>query len=212
MEYEDKNRLIVKQFPAGSIDVNDIRAYLNQLELYSFIPDVLIVDYPGEMKDTPGVAVWESKYRIIRDLRGLACEKKMLVFTAMQPNKSASELSASEFIEEGNIGASFDMFKPLDGLWSINRTTDEANAQVGRIFVVKSRNGKSRYHFPVEYNQEMLTLSEIDFDKYKTKMHNKAQQDANIYSVATDNANISTKDPPKKGGKKKQQDPSNSID
>jgi hypothetical protein len=135
----------------------------------------------------------------------------MLVFTAMQPNKSASDLSASEFIEEGNIGASFDMFKPLDGLWSINRTTDEANAQVGRIFVIKSRNGKSRYHFPVEYNQDMLTISEIDFDKYKTKMHNKAQQDANTYSITTDTTNISHIDPPKKG-KKKQQNPSNPID
>jgi|688.fasta_scaffold01472_35 hypothetical protein len=213
LEYEDKNRLVVKQFPAGSIDVNDIRAYLNQLELYGFVPDLLVVDYPGEMKDTPGVAVWESKYRIIRDLRGLACEKKMLVFTAMQPNKSASELSSSEFIEEGNIGASFDMFKPLDGLWSINRTTDEANAQVGRIFIIKSRNGKSRYHFPIEYNHEMLTISEIDFDKYKTKMHNKAQQDANTYSVTSDSSNISSNNhPPKKVGKKKQQDPSNPID
>jgi hypothetical protein len=213
LEYEDKNRLIVKHFPSGSIDVNDIRAYLNQLELYGFVPDVLIVDYPGEMKDTPGIPVWESKYRIIRDLRGLAGEKKMLVFTAMQPNKSASELSASEFIEEGNIGASFDMFKPLDGLWSINRTTDEANAQVGRIFVIKSRNGKSRYHFPIEYNQEMLTISEIDFDKYKTRMHNKAQQDANTYSVTSDTSNISSiNPPPKKAGRKKQQDPSNPID
>lgn len=211
LEYEDKNRLVVKQFPAGSIDVNDIRAYMNQLELYGFVPDVLIVDYPGEMKDTPGVPVWESKYRIIRDLRGLACEKKMVVFTAMQPNKSAAELSSSEFIEEGNIGASFDMFKPLDGLWSINRTTDEASAKVGRIFVIKSRNGKSRYHFPVEYNDEILTLSEIDFDKYKNKMHNKAQQDANTYSVTSDNAAV-TNDSNLKKGKKKKQDPSNPID
>jgi hypothetical protein len=164
MNFSDKNRLVVKQFPAGTIDVNDIRAYLNQLELHGFVPDMLIVDYPGEMKDAPGVPVWESKYRIIRDLRGLACEKKMVVFTAMQPNKSASELSSSEFIEEGNIGASFDMFKPLDGLWSINRTTDEAGAQVGRVFVVKHRNGKSRYHFPIEYNNEFLTITEIDFE------------------------------------------------
>ena len=207
MNFTDKNRLIVKQFPAASIDVNDIRAYLNQLELYGFIPDVLIVDYPGEMKDTPGIPVWESKYRIIRDLRGLACEKQMVVFTAMQPNKSASELSNSEFIEEGNIGASFDMFKPLDGLWSINRTTDEAGAKVGRVFVVKHRNGKSRYHFPVEYNDEILTISEIDFDSYKTRMHNKAQHDANKFSIAND-----LDDSDKKKSRKKKSDPSNPID
>jgi replicative DNA helicase len=210
MNFSDKNRLVVKQFPAGTIDVNDIRAYLNQLELHGFVPDMLIVDYPGEMKDAPGVPVWESKYRIIRDLRGLACEKKMVVFTAMQPNKSASELSSSEFIEEGNIGASFDMFKPLDGLWSINRTTDEAGAQVGRVFVVKHRNGKSRYHFPIEYNNEFLTITEIDFEKYKTKMHNKSQQDANTYSVASDASHLI--DDKKKKNKKKQNDPSNPID
>jgi hypothetical protein len=103
------------------------------------------------------------------------------------------------------------MFKPLDGLWSINRTTDEASAKVGRIFVIKSRNGKSRYHFPVEYNDEILTLSEIDFDKYKNKMHNKAQQDANTYSVTSDNAAV-TNDSNLKKGKKKKQDPSNPID
>ena len=57
----------------------------------------------------------------------------------------------------------------------------------------------------------MLTISEIDFDKYKTKMHNKAQQDANTYSVTTDTVNVSSNEPPKKG-KKKIQDPSNPID
>jgi hypothetical protein len=44
-------------------------------------------------------------------------------------------------------------------------------------------------------------------------MHNKAQQDANTYSVTSDSSNISsTNHPPKKAGKKKQQDPSNPID
>lgn len=170
--FEDKNRFIVKQFPSGQVDVNDIRAYLNQLELYGFKPDLLIVDYPGEMKDAPGIPQWESKYRIMRDLRGLAIQNQMCVFTAMQPNKNAASLGEAEFIDEGTIGGSFDQFKPLDGLWSINQTNDETGAGFGRIFVVKHRNGKSRYSFTVEYDKVTLDIKECSEGIYRIGMHN----------------------------------------
>ena len=173
--YTDKNRFLIKQFPSGQIDVNDIVAYLNQLELYGFRPDLLIVDYPGEMKDAPGIPAWESKYRIMRDLRGLAIQNKMCVFTAMQPNKNAASLAESEFIDEGTIGGSFDQFKPLDGLWSINQTNDETSAGFGRIFVVKHRNGKSRFSFTVKYNKENLDIAECSEGLYRVGMHNYQQ-------------------------------------
>ena len=60
-------------------------------------------------------------------------------------------LEISQYIDESNIGTSFDQFKPLDGLWSINQTNDETEAGYGRVFVVKHRNGKSRYSFTVKY-------------------------------------------------------------
>jgi len=173
-EFEDKNRFVVKQFPSGQVDVNDIRAYLNQLELYGFKPDLMIVDYPGEMKDAPGLPQWESKYRIMRDLRGLAIQNKMCVFTAMQPNKNAAVLGEAQFIDESTIGGSFDQFKPLDGLWSINQTNDETTAGFGRMFVVKHRNGKSRYSFVVKYDKETLDIFECSEGEYRVAMHNVA--------------------------------------
>lgn len=194
-DFEDKNRFIIKQFPSGQADVNDIRAYLTQLELYGFRPDLMIVDYPGEMKDASGIPTWESKYRIMRDLRGMAIEKNMCVFTAMQPNKNAAALGEAEFIDEGTIGGSFDQFKPLDGLWSINQTNEESEAGYGRIFVVKHRSGKNRYSFTVKYDRTTLDITECTEGEYRKSMHN-------LISSRADAANINGD--AKKGKKEKQ--------
>ena len=182
-DYEDKNRFIIKQFPSGQADVNDIRAYMTQLELYGFRPDMLIVDYPGEMKDASGIPTWESKYRIMRDLRGMSIEKNMCVLTAMQPNKNAGALGEAEFIDEAVIGGSFDQFKPLDGLWSINQTNEETEAGYGRIFVVKHRSGQSRYSFVVKYDRKSLDIKECSESDYRAAMHNLANQRANVANV-----------------------------
>ena len=190
INHDDKNRFVIRDFPANSIDVNDIRAFMNQLEVYGFTPDVLIVDYPGEMRDTPNIPTWESKYRMIRDLRGLAGEKKIIVFTAMQANRSSSELSSGEFIEEGNIGTSYDMYKPLDGLWSINQTTEEASANLGRIFVVKHRNGNAKFHFTIKYDKEVLNINEIKVEEYRAVMHNNAKRKAEEYGLITPDQNV----------------------
>lgn len=182
-EHVDKNRFIIKQFPSGQADVNDIRAYLTQLELYGFKPDLMIVDYPGEMKDAPGIPTWESKYRIMRDLRGIAIEKNMCVFTAMQPNKNAGNLGEAEFIDEAVIGGSFDQFKPLDGLWSLNQTNDETEAGYGRIFVVKHRSGKSRYSFTIKYNKITLDIIECAEGEYRANMQKSMEQKADNASI-----------------------------
>lgn len=170
-ELDDKNLLVVKQFPSGSIDVNDIRSFISQLQLYGYKPDMVIVDYVGEMKDFPNIPTWESKYRIIRDLRGLAMEYNFCCLTCVQPSKSAAELDTSSYIDEQNIGGSFDQFKPLDGLWSINQTNEEKDGSVARIFVIKHRNGKSRFNFHVAFNYNILTMYECTETKYRMTMN-----------------------------------------
>ena len=133
----DANLLHVKQFPGGQVDVNGIRAYMAQLELRGWVPNVLIVDYVGEMKDDPTVKKYESAYRILRDLRGFGVEKGHVTFTCVQPNQSAAKLEIGQYIDESNIGTSFDQFKPLDAFWSINQQVLEKDAEVGRVFVIK---------------------------------------------------------------------------
>ena len=171
-ELEDKKLLLIKQFPAGSMSVNTLRAYLQQLYMNGFKPDLLVIDYIGEMKDHPGVATHESRYKIVRDLRGLATEEGICIFTAMQPNKTAREAQnkdnslGSGFIDDTNLADSYGQIRPLDGCWSINQMNLEKKAAVARIFVIKHRHGKSRFSFHIEYDQDTLEMREISKDKY----------------------------------------------
>lgn len=170
---EETNLLHIKQFPGGTIDVNGIRAFMAQLELRNWRPNLLIVDYVGEMKDDPTVKKYESAYRILRDLRGFGVEKQHCTFTCVQPNQSASKLEIGHYIDESNIGTSFDQFKPLDAFWSINQQTIEKDAEVGRGFVIKHRNGRSRFPFRIGFDYSLGTLDmfQISDDLYRSRMN-----------------------------------------
>jgi hypothetical protein len=53
----------------------------------------------------------------------------------------------------------------------LNQSHQEKKQGVGRVFVVKHRNGKSRYSFHVEYDPYTLKMSEIDSSVYHAKMN-----------------------------------------
>ena len=183
----DPNMLIVKQFPGGTMDVNGIKAYYAQLVMRGFKPDLLVIDYVGEMKDDPNLQKYESAYRILRDLRAFGIEQKHCTITCVQPNSSASKLETSQYIDESNIGTSFDQFKPLDCFWSINQQPLEKDAGVARLFIIKHRNGKSRFPLYVTFGYDVpvfdpnfpedvlygatLDISEISNEEYKKKMN-----------------------------------------
>ena len=171
-ESANNNLLVIKQFPAGGADVNTLRAYFSQCVMNGFRPDMIIVDYVGEMKDVAGLPTHESRYRLVRDLRGFATEKSICILTAMQPGRAAREAQQNGgFIDDDMIADSQAQVRPLDCLWSLNQSHQEKKQGVGRVFVVKHRNGKSRYHFYVEYDPQTLKMSEIDSSVYHAKMN-----------------------------------------
>lgn len=178
-EKEDPKMLVIKQFPAGAMTVNTLKAYLQQLHVIGFRPDLIIVDYIGEMKDHPNMPTYESRYRIVRDLRGLATEEDVCIFTAMQPNKSARDAQKIDnnlgdgVIDDSNLADSYGQIRPLDGCWSINQMHCEKEAGVARIFVIKHRHGRSRFTFHVQYNDKTLAMSGIGKELY-TKIMSEA--------------------------------------
>jgi hypothetical protein len=188
--WDDPNLLHVKQFPGGVMDVNGIRAYIAQLELRKWKPNLVIVDYVGEMKDDPAVKKYESAYRILRDLRSYGVEHGHCTLTCMQPNSSAAKLEIGQYIDESNIGTSFDQFKPLDAFWSINQQTIEKDAEVGRVFVIKHRNGQSRFPFKIGFDYKLGTLDMFSISKehYRTQMN--LVQEKKAEDVQLDNIDV----------------------
>lgn len=164
---KSRDLIVIKQFPSKTADVNTIRAYLCQLKFMGFTPDVVIVDYIGEMKDHPGIPTHESRERIVSELRGLSIEENVFLATAMQPNRGSKEAQKAGRIEEEHLADSFGQIRPLDGCFSLNQNDDESAVKIGRMWVIKQRFGKSRFQIYIRFDKDNLRITEISKDEYK---------------------------------------------
>jgi replicative DNA helicase len=166
---ENKQLMIVKQFPAGDMDLGKMRAYYSQLGVSGFTPDLLIIDYVGEMRDFPDMATWESRQRIVRDLRGFAVEEQICILTAMQPGKVAKQaITLGGIIDDDMLADSYGQIRPLDALWSLNQHPTEKECGLARIFVIKHRFGKSRFIIYIQIDPDTLRMRQISEARYKT--------------------------------------------
>jgi len=166
LDKKDMWRLVIKEFPASSADINTFRAYASQLTLRGFVPDLVIVDYVGEMKDYTGIKVYESREKLVRDLRRFASEENVCVMTALQPNRSGKAASKESYIDEEHFGDSQGQIRPMDACWSLNQNDIEEKAGLLRLFCIKHRDGKSRFWAYVKKDHKNLTFTEVDRKTY----------------------------------------------
>lgn len=173
VDYESKMPFVIKQFPAGTATVNTIRAYISQLRFHGFDPDFVIVDYVGEMQDYPDMKTYESREKIVRDLRALATEENVFIATAMQPNRASKEAQKNQAgrLDDEHLADSFGQIRPLDACFAIMQNDNEKLLGIGRMYVIKQRDGKSRYQIYLGFNQENLKITEIHRDTYMQKMN-----------------------------------------
>ncbi|MCK9458467.1 MAG: hypothetical protein M0R80_02340 [Proteobacteria bacterium] len=169
-DYEDPRRLVIKHFPSGEMDVATMQAYYKQLQMRGFVPDLVIVDYIGEMKDFAGMKTYESRFLIIRALKGFASREKVCLLTAMQATgDSRSKVNMGELIDDDNLADAKGQTRPLDALWSLNQRKVEYEAKVARVSVVKTRFGECRFEFWIEMDRDrtlgMQEISKAEFDK-----------------------------------------------
>lgn len=182
---EDKNPILIKYFPGKSADVNTIRAYLAQLKFAGYIPDMVVIDYIGEMKDYPGMEIHRSRELLVQEMRGLANEgDKFFCATAMQPNRGAKEAQKQGRIEEEHIGASWDQINPLDGAITLNQHEVEKSLHIGRAYVMKQRFGASKYQIYINFDPQTLKITEISKNTYTNAMNKRSTKVSD--EVATD--------------------------
>jgi hypothetical protein len=167
----DQQRLVIKHYPGGTADINTFRAYLSQLGLYGFRPDLLVIDYVGELKDIPGIKTYESRQMLVRDMRTLAQEEQVCIFTAMQANRKGREIQEYEgVIDDDALADAFGMSRPMDAMWSINKS--EVASNLGQIYVMKHRDGTSKQLICYEMNTDTLWMKEITNAEYKERIAN----------------------------------------
>lgn len=164
-------RLIIKEFPVGQLNVNQIRALLVQLRLHhEFVPDVIIVDYLELLRPNRTIeAEYQAQERIAQELRGLAMEQNVLVWTATQTNRSGKKVP---IITDAELGDSYGKIRPADWAISLNQSQEEYDKGRMRVFVVKARDSKQHYTITCGVDYNTLVMSEMSEGEV-------AQQDSN---------------------------------
>lgn len=152
--------LIIKEFPVGQLTVNQIRALLVQLKLHhDFVPDILIVDYLELLRPNRSIdAEYQAQERIAQELRGLAMESNILVWTATQTNRMGKKVAT---ITDAELGDSYGKIRPADWAISLNQTEEEYEKGRMRVYVVKARDSKQHYRISASVNYTNLIMEEI---------------------------------------------------
>jgi len=159
-----KSDLRIKEFPTGMATINTIRAYLNQLKSYEgFQPDVVVIDYMELLRPVrEGMSEYEAQQRIAEELRGLAVEQNLLVWTATQTNRAGR---GARVITDEHLGDSYGKFRVVDLAISLNQDEEEFDEGMMRAYVMKARNGKARFIIPMQISYQTLVMQEIDHEQ-----------------------------------------------
>lgn len=115
-------RLIIKEYPTGGAHVNHFRILLKELKTKKkFTPDIIFVDYlnicsSARIKNTANTNSYHYIKSIAEELRGLAVEFDVPLFSATQVNRtgfSSSDIGLEDTSESFGLPATADFFVAL---------------------------------------------------------------------------------------------------
>ena len=145
-----KGKLIIKYYPTRSASVNTLAAHLKQMEIQEIKPDVVIVDYADILKPT---AFYKEKRHATgetyENLRGMAGEVDIPIWTASQANRSSLE---EDIIDASKVSEDYSKVMTADFVMSVSRKVEDKIANTGRVHVIKNRFGIDGITFPAEIN------------------------------------------------------------
>lgn len=151
--------LIIKEFPTGQANVNNIRQLLSKLDLHEgFRPDLIIVDYLELLLPIRKTeAEYMAQQRIAEEIRGMAMEFNILIWTATQTNRQGESV---ELITRRELGDSYGKIRTADWAISLNQTAEEYDNGQMRGYIIKSRDSKQKYIIPMSVNYSTLVMEQ----------------------------------------------------
>jgi hypothetical protein len=111
-------------------------------------PDVIIVDYADLLRGN-GAEKRHELESIYEDLRGMAGEYELPVWTASQANRSALE---EDVIDASKVAESYGKVMVADFILSLSRKVEDKLAGTGRWHVIKNRFGPDGITLPSKMN------------------------------------------------------------
>jgi len=180
-------KLIIKEYPTGAANANHFRALLNELKLKkSFEPDIIFIDYlnicaSARMKAMGGsINSYTYIKAIAEELRGLAVEFDLPVFSATQTTRSgftSSDPGLEDTSESFGLPATADLMFAL--------VSSEELEQQGQIMVKQLKN---RYNDPNKHKRFILNI-----DRSRMRLFDAEAEDQDLVqdTPVFDNSEIS---------------------
>ena len=185
-----KGKLIVKEYPTASANVNHFRALLNELNLKrSFVPDIIFVDYlnictSSRIRTGANVNSYTYIKSIAEELRGLAVENKIPIVSATQTTRSGY---SNTDVGLEDTSESFGLPATADLMFAIIST--EQMEELGQIMVKQLKN---RYNDPtvnrkfiVGIDRAKMRLFDVDQAAQDELVDSGQEDDTPSFDVAT---------------------------
>jgi len=141
--------LVIKYYPTKSTGVMGIKAHIEKSAMLGKTPDLVIVDYADLLKVNNKKDKHEALEELYEDLRGMAGEYEIPVWTASQAGRSSLE---DDIIEADKIAASYGKVMVSDFLMSLSRKVEDKLSGTGRGHVIKNRFGPDGITLPSKIN------------------------------------------------------------
>jgi len=160
-------KLIVKEYPTATAHANHFRALLDELKLKKkFIPDIIFIDYlnicaSSRMKQNANVNSYTYIKAIAEELRGLAVERNVPVFSATQTNRSGfnnSDVGLEDTSESFGLPATADLMFALISTEEL----EEANQMMIKQLKNRYNDVVTNKKFVVGINRAKMKLFDVD--------------------------------------------------
>ncbi len=159
-ENSELGKLIIKEYPTGSATVLTIRNHIEKLLLKGFVPGLVVIDYADIMRSSRSYDSLRHELKLVyEELRNLAMDMNIPVWTASQANREASNASV---VGLENMSEAYGKAMVADVVVSLSRKPMEKATGAGRLFVAKNRAGRDGILFPVHLDTSMSKISIIE--------------------------------------------------
>lgn len=144
-------KLTIKYYPTKTASVTTLKSHLDQMILLGNKPDMVVVDYADLLRGSSKSRekLHEDLEIIYEELRGLAGEYEIPVFSASQSNRSSAD---SDIVTGDQIASSFAKIMVADFIISLSRKVTDKIAGTGRFFIIKNRFGPDGLTLPSKIN------------------------------------------------------------
>jgi replicative DNA helicase len=152
-----KGKIIIRKYPNRQATVANIKHHVHKLRLNGINPDIIVVDYADIMKSSKNYSdKRHEEEAVYEELRGLADELNVPIWTASQTNRSGMDV---DVLTLKHIAECFNKANISDLFITMNRKKTGERETIGNMFVAKSRIGVDGVKFNIAVDTALSKIT-----------------------------------------------------